>query len=86
MYKTWYGKLVVQLNQLCSTPGGLNFRDEKFLDFQVTLRKKWNFSLRILAVNVNQSVASWRFGDIAEEMLNGKLHFLLSGSINDFAG
>ena len=40
MYKTWYGKLVVQLNQLCSTPGGLNFRDEKFLDFQVTLRKK----------------------------------------------
>ena len=40
MYKTLYGKLVVQLNQLCSTPGGLNFRDEKFLDFQVTLHKK----------------------------------------------
>ena len=42
------------------------------------LRKKWSFPIRIFSKNVPNFAVSCRFDDNAQEILNGKLHFLWS--------
>ena len=46
------------------------------------LRKKWSFPIRIFSKNVPNFAVSCRFDDNAQEILNGKLHFLWSISFN----